>query len=126
MSDESGFTLIEGLVALAVMAAGLAAIGEVTHESFRAGLVGERRLALVSTARKIVTGLPGRAQQLDGELDGTLDNHRWRLMAAPFAPAAGPANASRWAPQNLVLEVTGPYGDRMDVDMVRLQRVAGP
>jgi len=126
MSDESGFTLIEGLVALAVMAAGLAAIGEVTHESFLAGLAGERRLALVSTARKIVTGLPDRAQVRNGDLDGTLDNHRWRLEASSFAAAAGPANASRWAPQSLALHVTGPYGDRLEIDMVRLQRVAGP
>ena len=89
MSGEAGFTLIEGLVALAVMAAGLAAIGEVTHESFRAGLASERRLALVSTARKIMAGLPDRSSLRGGDLDGVLDNHRWRLEAKP-APARTP------------------------------------
>ena len=126
MSGEAGFTLIEGLVALAVMAAGLAAIGEVTHESFRAGLASERRLALVSTARKIMAGLPDRSSLRGGDLDGVLDNHRWRLEAKPAPGGAGPASATRWAPQTLALRVTGPYGDRMDIDMVRLQRVAGP
>lgn len=122
MDGEAGFTLIEGLVALAVMSAGLAAIGELTHQGFLAGLASERRLALVSTARKIVTGLPGRSQLQVGDLTGVLDNHRWRLDDAAL-PGAG---AGAWAPHSIALHVVGPNGDQIEVDMVRLQRLARP
>ena len=75
---------------------------------------------------EIMAGLPDRSSLRGGDLDGVLDNHRWRLEAKPAPGGAGPASATRWAPQTLALRVTGPYGDRMDIDMVRLQRVAGP
>ena len=56
----AGFTLIETLVALGVMAAGLAAIGALANSSLRAGLYTERRLAEIDSARKIMAGLPKR------------------------------------------------------------------
>ena len=68
----AGFTLIEALAALAVMGAGLAAIGALANSSVRAGLYAERHLAEIETARKIIAGMPSR----DALPVGRLSFHR--------------------------------------------------
>lgn len=55
----AGFTIIEALVALAVVAGSLAAIGSVIAASTRGAPALEQRVALLQTARAIETGLPG-------------------------------------------------------------------
>ena len=63
----AGFTLIEALAALAVMGAGLAAIGTLASSSLRAGLYAERHLAEIETARKIIAGMPAEVIIPTGE-----------------------------------------------------------
>ena len=75
----AGFTLIEALAALAVMGAGLAAIGPLAGSSLRAGLYAERHLAEIETARKIIAGMPSRDALPVGRLTGALDAHDWRI-----------------------------------------------
>ena len=74
----AGFTLIEALVALAVMGAGLAAIGSLASSSLRASLYAERHLAEIETARKIIAGMPSREVLPVGRLSGALDRS-WRF-----------------------------------------------
>jgi general secretion pathway protein I len=121
----AGFTLVEVLVALTVMAIGMAAIGELSNSSLRSGLYFERHLAEIETARKIVAGLPARKDLPDGSLSGILDSHKWRIDAAPFPNALGPVNAvSDWLPQMLVLHVAAPTGSVVEIDTVRLRKRA--
>ena len=67
---DSGFTLIEVLVALSVMAIMLAAIGSVMAMNVRGTRALDQRLALIETARAIETGLPSRAELVLGSLSG--------------------------------------------------------
>lgn len=124
-SGAGGFTLIEALVALAVASAGIAAIGLLLFSSSRSNLNAERHIALIAAAQKIVTGLPARDELADGELDGVLDNHQWRVEAGPFAGAsAAPVNGSIWEPQRIGLRVRSPGGGVVDLDTVRLRKRA--
>ena len=59
---SAGFTLIEVLVALAVLAVSLTAIGSLVATNIRATRALDQRLALAATARAILTGLPDREE----------------------------------------------------------------
>ena len=122
---SAGFTLVEALAALAVVAVSVAAIGELSNASMRSGLYVERHLAEIETARKIVAGLPPREALRDGSLDGVLDSHQWRIDAAPFANALIAPNApSKWRPQFVALRVQAPTGGVVEFDTIRLRRPA--
>ena len=114
---EQGFTLIEGLVALAVVAAALGALAQLNAQSRRATLVAEHRGALAATARMIEAGLPSRTQLGGGERSGVVDGHRWRLQTAAFPAGKGAA----WVPRQLSLQVQGPGGETLQIETIRLQ-----
>ena len=121
----AGFTLIEALAALAITMIAVAAIGQLANGGFRAGLSAERRLAEAETARKIIAGLPSRAELGDGVLAGGLDGHAWRLRADPFPNDLGAKGGqSAYEPQRIALTVAAPGGGLMEVDMIRLRRKA--
>jgi general secretion pathway protein I len=120
----AGFTIIEVLVALAIVTAVLAAIGSVIATTARGTRSLEAHLALIETARAIATGMPKRAQ-LVGDLSGEISGHRWRIDVLPFA-AGGivPAADARWIPQTVVISVRSPSGALLQLNTVRLHRRA--
>jgi general secretion pathway protein I len=118
-----GFTLVEAIVALAVVAMSLTAIGNLANATLRSGVYVGRHLAEVETAQMILTGLPGRGELREGVMSGAMAGHAWRLEVAPFrADSVTPVPATRWIPERLVLTVQGPDGVRLTQDMVRLVR----
>jgi general secretion pathway protein I len=118
-----GFTLIEALAALAVMGAGLAAIGALANSSVRAGLYAERHLAEIETARKIIAGMPSRDALPVGRLTGALDAHDWRIDSTLIgAPAA--AGDTLWTPQRIEVSIQSPSGAILKIDTIRLRRQA--
>jgi general secretion pathway protein I len=124
---NAGFTLVEALAALAVMAVSMAAIGELSNASMRSSLYVERHLAEIETARKIIAGLPSRQALADGTLTGVLDGHRWRVDAAPFPNALVAPNApSDWRPQFVAVRVLAPTGGVVEIDTTRLRKRATP
>ena len=119
----AGFTLIEALAALAVMGAGLAAIGSLTSSNSRVGLYTEQHLAGIEATRKIITGMPGRDALPFGRLTGALDSYGWRVESTPLAMSPR-ADDAGWAPQSIALSVRLPSGATVTVDMVRLRKLS--
>jgi len=119
---EDGFTLIEALAALAVTAAGLAAIGQLGFTTVGAEHRVQTRLGLTAAARKVFAALPGAQTAVEGGLDGEFDGAQWRQQYAPFlfdAPGAPPHPA--WTPQALRVIVRSASGAEIVVDTVRLR-----
>ena len=125
-AKDRGFSLIEALVALAVLSAGLAAIGQLGYQTVAASRRAEARLFLTATARKALAALPEGRVLGDGALSGEIDGAAWRLQTSPFAFAApdAPPNPA-WTPQAVRLIVSGPAGDKIMVDTVRLRPAGG-
>src|SRR5262245_14642763 len=67
---NDGFTLIEVLVALAVVAASLAAIGSLIATSVRGAHAVEQHVALVERTRAIMAALPRRNELSTGQVAG--------------------------------------------------------
>ena len=122
MACDDGFSLIEALVALAVLAAGLAAIGQLGFQTLAAARHAETKLLLTATARKAYAALPEGRALGDGTLSGEIDGVSWRLQTSPFAFAApgAPPNPA-WTPQAVRLIVGGPSGGEIVVDTIRLR-----
>jgi prepilin-type N-terminal cleavage/methylation domain-containing protein len=125
--NESGFTLVETLVALAVSAMVIAAIARLTYAGQRTAIASERRVDAVETLRKVVVALPSRAQ-LGGALTGSLDGHAWRVEAKAFSqtPLLPKGARVEWMPMLVHVAVRGPAGDLIGLDMVRLRPAGGP
>ena len=117
-----GFTLIEVLVALSVVAVTLSAIGSLIAVTIRGARSVSGHLALVETARSIMTGLPDRGELGPGNFSGEAAGHRWRVDVLPFyANFIDPA-ASNWIPETVVVRVQSPAGPILQVNTVKLRR----
>ena len=123
---NSGFTLIEALVALVVIAISLTAIESLVAANVRGSVAVDQRLSLLETARSVLAGLPDRGQLTLGDSTGELAGNRWRLDVLPFtANFVDPSRPTPWVPRALVVRVQSPDGEILRVDTVRLQRAGG-
>ena len=121
----AGFTLIEVVVALAVVAISLVSIGSLIATTVRGTRALDRHIALIETARAIETGLPDRDQLEVGNISGETANHRWRIDVIPFATKPVDARQSEpWIPQAVVILVESPSGTIIRIDTVRLRKKA--
>jgi len=117
-----GFTLIEVLVALAVVSVSLAAIGSLIAVTTRGVRSIGLHLTLVETARAIMTGLPGRDQLVPGNISGEAAGHRWRVDVLPFYANFIDPQATNWIPETVVVRVQSPSGPVLQVNTVKLRR----
>ena len=118
-----GFTLIEVLVALSVVAVTLSAIGSLIAVTIRGARSVSGHLALVETARSIMTGLPDREQLGQGNFSGEAAGHRWRVDVLPFYADFVDPQKTEWIPQTVVVRVQSPSGPILQINTVRLRRV---
>ena len=124
VNDRAGFTLIEALVALSIVAIALASIGGLIATSARGAGSIEARLTRLETARAIMSALPDRDQLNPGILSGEIADHHWRVDVLPFASEdASPQSRSKWVPRTVVITIRAPDGAAMKVNTVRLQQV---
>jgi len=119
----AGFTLIEALIALAVVAVTLTAIGSLMAATVRSTASIDQQVSLVETARAIETGLPDRGDLAVGSFSGDRDGFRWRVDVLPFVANFVDARLpTPWIPQTVVITVRSPTGRTLRLDTIRLQR----
>jgi general secretion pathway protein I len=117
-----GFTLVEVLVALSVVAISLSAIGSLVAVTVRGARSVGGHLALTETARAIMAGLPDRDDLALGNFSGETAGHRWRVDVLPFN-ANFIDGQKNWIPQTVVVRVQSPSGPILQLNTVRLRRV---
>ena len=120
-SGEGGFTMIEAVVALALVTVALAAIGSLVAANVRGARNLEQHVALMRTAQLIVAGLPRGGEPVPGSLAGEVSGHRWQMRISPFVGGGPLVGESRFIPQRVELRVRSPSGAIASFETVRLQ-----
>jgi general secretion pathway protein I len=118
--------LIEVVVALAVIAVALAAIGSLIATTIRGARSLDANLTLVETARAVTTALPDRETIKPGNLSGEMAGHRWRVDVLPFIfSSVDPRLPTPWIPQTVIVRIQSPSGPILQINTVRLRRREG-
>jgi general secretion pathway protein I len=120
---RAGFALIEALVALAVAAVSLAAIGLLVAGNIRGSGRIEQHLGLIETLRAVEAGLPDRTSLAAGTLSGEMHGQAWSVDIAPFpGDFVNPRAAQFWTPQTIVIKAQSPTGAALQLEAIRLAR----
>ena len=96
-------------------------VGATTRSGLMTRPLFNAHLALVETARGIVTGLPERNDIAPGSLSGESAGYRWRVDVLPFHADFIDPDAA-WLPQTVVVRVQSPAGKILQLNTVRLRR----
>jgi general secretion pathway protein I len=121
-AGESGFTLIEAVVALALVTIVLAAVGSLFATNARGVRSLEERVALVETARLIAASIPSSAELPADDLGGEMSGYRWQMRLSPFFGGGSVLPESPFIPQRVELRVRSPSGAILSLESVRLQK----
>jgi general secretion pathway protein I len=121
-NGAAGFTLIEVLVALAIVTAVLGSIGAVIATSVKGTRGIDQRLALSGAAETMLAALPARALLKPGRQSGIIAGQRWRIDVSPMnvAVADDAPPIQRFVPLAVTLRLQSPGGPAMQVTTVRL------
>jgi general secretion pathway protein I len=118
---EEGFTLIEALVALAIIAAVLSSIGAVIGTTVKGTRSIDQRLALTGAAETLLAALPARNLLKPGRQSGELAGHRWRIDVAPLNVAVSDVpQTSTFVPMAVSMRMQAPGGPAIQVVTVRI------
>ena len=119
---DSGFTIIEALIALAIVAVSIAAIGSVMSTNVRGVQSLEKHVALMQTAQMVMaTAIPQRAKLAPGVLSGQLRDYRWQVDVGPLSGGWVVPDADvAWVPELVKVRVRAPGGGAIDLETVRL------
>lgn len=119
---SSGFTIIEVLIALAVVAVSIVAIGSVMSTNVRGVRSLEQHVTLIQTMRSVMAAdVPSRAEIGVGTWSGKTNDHGWRIDVGPMGEEWGAAGDKvTWIPALVRIQVRSPSGAVMDVRTVRL------
>jgi general secretion pathway protein I len=119
---DAGFTIIEVLIALAIIAVSVVAIGSVMSANVRGVRSLEAHVALMQTARTVLmTGIPPRAELVAGALSGRIDDYRWTIDVGPLGGDWTVQGADvAWVPELVRIRVRSPSGAMSDLRTVRL------
>lgn len=104
-----GFTLIEALVALAVIAAVLGSIGNAIATTVRGTRAIDSKLALSGSAEALLATLPSRETLKIGRQSGRTGGYLWRIDVTPM-PLRDGAEAAKWRPVAVDIRMQGADG----------------
>lgn len=119
---DAGFTIIEVLIALAIVAVGIVAIGSVMATNVRGVRSLEQHVALMQATRTVMAaGIPARAKLGPGALSGQTGDYRWTIEVGPVGSDwAVPGADVAWVPELVRIRVRSSSGATSDIRTVRL------
>jgi general secretion pathway protein I len=123
-TNEAGFTLLEVLIALALIAVSLVAIGSVMSTNARGVRSLEQHVALMQTTRSVMTsGIPPRSDLQPGISEGRIDDYHWTVEVTPLGGGWTVPDADvPWLPELVRVRVKSPIGTVSDIRTVRLMK----
>ena len=124
---DAGFTIIEALIALVVVAVSIVAIGSVMSTNARGVRALESHVALLQSAQTVfVTAIPLRKELAPGTLSGQLRDFRWQVDIGPVGSDWVVEGADvAWIPELVKIRVRSPSGATVELETVRLMHRPG-
>lgn len=121
---DAGFTILEALVALSLVAIVIVAIGSVMSSNVRGVRTLDRHLALTLAMRTaMATAVPPRDQLAQGTSSGQTDGYHWTVDVSPLGGNwTVPNSEAAWVPQLVRIRVRSASGATSDIRTVRLIR----
>jgi general secretion pathway protein I len=121
---DAGFTILEVLIALAIVAVTVVAVGSVMSTNARGVRALENHVALIQTAQTVLaTAIPPRKLLAPGTLSGQLRDYRWQMDIGPVGGGWVVEGAdTAWIPELVKIRVRSPSGAAIDLETVRLIR----
>ena len=121
---DAGFTIIEVLIALAIVAISIVAIGSVMSSNARGVQALERHVALIQSAKTVLaTAIPPRKELAPGSLSGELRDFRWQVDIGPVGGGWMVEGTDvAWVPELVKIRVRSPSGAAIDLETVRLMK----
>lgn len=117
---SAGFTLIEALVALAIVAIALSSIGALIAGTVNGTRSVETKFNRLNIANTLMESLPERLALAQGPLTGTIADHRWQIRTGPLRLSNAADQSSAWVPQSVLVTVESPSGAAIEIATVRL------
>ncbi len=125
MSTRAGFTLIEVLVALTVVAITLPVVGSLMEANVEGTTRVEQRVTLLAAYRSLEANLPDRSHLLPGSSSGQIDGITWSMeVRALGEDETGTRSAGAWVPLAIAITLRAPGRERFRVETLRLGRRA--
>jgi len=82
---QSGFTLVEVVVALAIVGMGVVTLFEIFSSGLRLETKSSERTEVAAYSRQAIDGFLIRREVRDGRLEGAInERYRWRIEVQPF------------------------------------------
>ncbi|MGA7809720.1 PulJ/GspJ family protein [Bradyrhizobium sp.] len=121
---DAGFTILEVLIALAVVAISVVAIGSVMSTNARGVRTMEDHVALIQSAQTVLaSAIPPRKDLAPGAYSGVVWNFRWQVDVGPIGGGWVVDKADlRWLPELVKIRVRAPSGATVNLETVRLMR----
>jgi general secretion pathway protein I len=119
---DAGFTIIEVLVALALVAVTIVAIGSLMATNVRGVRSLEQHVVLMQATRMVMTtGVPPRSALRPGASSGRTENYGWTIDVSPLGDEwTAPGTDVPWIPELVRIRVKSPGGAVSDIRTVRL------
>jgi general secretion pathway protein I len=121
---DAGFTILEVLIALAIVAVAVVAIGAVMSTNARGVRELESHVALMQTAQTVLaTEVPPRKELRPGVLSGQLRDFRWQIDIGPVGGDWIVDDADvAWIPELVKVRVRAASGAAVQLETVRLMQ----
>jgi len=129
--SRAGFTLLEVMVAMAIVGFGVVTLLEIFSLGLRLGSRSNVHTEAVAYSARVMDELLARPKLRDGSESGTLASaNRWRSQIQTLRDATPSLNlGSNWELKEIDVEMTVPDGDRerrVELKTLRLARKGNP
>jgi prepilin-type N-terminal cleavage/methylation domain-containing protein len=123
---RAGFTLIEALVAMALVLAFVATLGPYLFHARRIMDNGERRMEAQILLRTLLNAPFDRSQLANAVRSGEFNELHWRIVATPMAIDETPSNNQTWSAYRVAASVSFGAGQIVTAETVELAKSQRP
>ena len=113
LDSGRGFTLLEVVVAMAIVGLGVVTLLEIFSSGLQLGARSRDRTEGVAYGRQVMDQFLARRTLAEGTEQGTIgETNRWQLQVQPIRPVEELTLGNDWELREITLEIFGPESDR--------------